>query len=342
MFGTILKTVGILLGLVTSHASQNQQWLRLNGSDLVVSWYAPELKGRIAMEIGNKEIVARGSNNGFHHAVTEAPYHTVTYRIPLGNNEWSNRRMMLGLSEDEHTMAIVGDLGMKKSSKQIREAMEKDESLDSLLLVGDLAYSSRGDGWDKWRQAMEPLAGRLPTQILRGNHDPLSMFQKRFAMEKEYYWYRAGPVFVVGLSSYLGKEQEGFLRETLKNVNRTVTPWVVVAYHAPIYNSNKRHRPTTAFQERFEPLFKDVADLAVAGHVHAYERFVPRKGDRTAHVTVGTGGAYLYNHWHDHPKYEGKRANGYGYGRLHATRKTLVWEWIKADSREVQDRVVLS
>jgi hypothetical protein len=60
----------------------------------------------------------------------------------------------------------------------------------------------------------------------------------------------------------------------LASVDRTVTPWVVVGGHRPWYTTGGGG--CTACQKAFEPLFyKYGVDLAIFGHVHNSQRFLP-------------------------------------------------------------------
>ena len=113
-----------------------------------------------------------------------------------------------------------------------------------------------------------------------------------------------------------------WLREDLEAVDRQITPWVVVAVHAPFYSSNHNHlvkeEPVTARLKRAaEPLFnKFRVNLVFAGHIHAYERSYPVKnvdggktlggsrvlnGEAPIYITIGDGGNYeeLAWHWQD-------------------------------------------
>lgn len=80
-----------------------------------------------------------------------------------------------------------------------------------------------------------------------------------------------------GLNSgpFGGPEQQlAFLEADLASVDRTVTPWVIVAGHRPWYTTGSD--PCTSCQEAFEPLFyKYGVDLGVFGHVHNSQRFFP-------------------------------------------------------------------
>jgi len=128
-------------------------------------------------------------------------------------------------------------------------------------------------------------------------------------------------LLTAGLNTYNGHKygpgthMYDWLEETLKNVDRSVTPWVVVGMHAPWYNTNSGHTydpvsgearygmnevDTVQMAENFEPLFNEYkVNLVFSGHVHAYERFHPTgvnascdNGDSSGptYVTVGDAG----------------------------------------------------
>ncbi|KHN96903.1 Purple acid phosphatase-lik [Metarhizium album ARSEF 1941] len=70
-------------------------------------------------------------------------------------------------------------------------------------------------------------------------------------------------------------QQTDFIEADLASVDRTVTPWLVVAGHRPWYKTGggEACRPC---QKAFEPLlYRYGVDLAVFGHVHNSQRLVP-------------------------------------------------------------------
>ncbi|KAL1597681.1 hypothetical protein SLS60_008167 [Paraconiothyrium brasiliense] len=85
-----------------------------------------------------------------------------------------------------------------------------------------------------------------------------------------------------GSSGYLNaspfgtaNQQLDWLAADLASVDRTVTPWVVVGGHRPWYTT-KGSSPCDACQMAFEPLlYKYGVDLAIFGHVHNSQRFLP-------------------------------------------------------------------
>ncbi|KAJ3499061.1 hypothetical protein NLG97_g646 [Lecanicillium saksenae] len=86
-----------------------------------------------------------------------------------------------------------------------------------------------------------------------------------------------GPDGSAGLNSgpFGNPEQQlAFLEADLASVDRTVTPWVIVAGHRPWYTTGDG--PCKPCQAAFEPLFyKYGVDLGVFGHVHNSQRFYP-------------------------------------------------------------------
>ncbi|KAM7220829.1 acid phosphatase [Rhypophila decipiens] len=80
----------------------------------------------------------------------------------------------------------------------------------------------------------------------------------------------AGPF---GYSSPIWQQLE-FLEADLASVDRSITPWVIVAGHRPWYSTGTSScKPC---QEAFEPLlYKYGVDVAIFGHVHNSQRFAP-------------------------------------------------------------------
>jgi len=79
-------------------------------------------------------------------------------------------------------------------------------------------------------------------------------------------------------------EQLVWLDQTLKNINRKKTPWVIVVGHRPIYSSQNVFSNATGeiigeskiLQDAFEDiLYNNNVDIMMVGHVHSYERTHP-------------------------------------------------------------------
>jgi hypothetical protein len=94
-----------------------------------------------------------------------------------------------------------------------------------------------------------------------------------------------------------GSAQFEFARRTLATVNRTRTPWVIVATHGNLYSTYRGHfKELECFRLAYEPLFLEHrVDLVINGHTHAYERFHPSADYKLdpcgiVHITVGDAG----------------------------------------------------
>ncbi|KAF8307932.1 Metallo-dependent phosphatase [Clavulina sp. PMI_390] len=79
--------------------------------------------------------------------------------------------------------------------------------------------------------------------------------------------------------SYMN-QQVDFIDQDLANVDRDVTPWIVVAGHRPWYVANAF--PCPACQSAFEGLLvKHNVDLGVFGHTHNQQLIAPTKNNQT-------------------------------------------------------------
>jgi acid phosphatase type 7 len=71
-------------------------------------------------------------------------------------------------------------------------------------------------------------------------------------------------------------QQLEFLAADLASVDRSVTPWLVVGGHRPWYSTGGSSNICSPCQTAFEDLlYKYGVDLAILGHVHNSQRFVP-------------------------------------------------------------------
>lgn len=71
-------------------------------------------------------------------------------------------------------------------------------------------------------------------------------------------------------------QQLAFLEVDLASVDRTVTPWLIVAGHRTWYSTGGSGNICSPCQTAFEPiLYKYGVDLAIFGHVHNSQRFLP-------------------------------------------------------------------
>ena len=149
-----------------------------------------------------------------------------------------------------------------------------------------------------------------------------------------------------------GSLQYEWLEKDLSTVDRTVTAWVILAGHRPMYCSADDppdYQVSEHIQSSLEELFyKYKVNLAVYGHYHLYERTCPvykQHCDQygTIHIVAGAGGVGM----------EGVPSRGaswskfyhsqiMGYGRVTVVGDTeLHWEYMSVEDGSVVDKTVI-
>ena len=130
--------------------------------------------------------------------------------------------------------------------------------------------------------------------------------------------------------------QMAWLAEDLAAVDRTVTPWVVVIAHRPVYcSTNDYYDCRLAGPKQFGPLLEPLlrahrVDLALFGHLHNYERSWPvfngtvtamsyENPAATVHAILGMGGdreGLTHAFETPAPSWSARRLAQLGYARL--------------------------
>jgi hypothetical protein len=173
-----------------------------------------------------------------------------------------------------------------------------------LVFYGDSAYD-----WSRLDRELDVLREKsIPFLPALGNHEvtgrlprALANYFARFTLlDGRWYEQRIGPVaFLVtdtnfgSLSTDERRRQEGWFLERLAATDRDESVrLVVVIGHHPAYTNALSHGPDEQVRRRFvQPALRHAkARFFLAGHVHAYERFVI---DGRTFVTSGGGGAPL-------------------------------------------------
>lgn len=260
---------------------------------------------------------------------------------------------------------VVGDTGQTEVTHAVFQHLQAMTDLDVLLHTGDLSYA---DGfpprWDSFGRLAEPLMSKLPTLSTPGNHDVTLNGLESTAYHTRYptpyaasgsaspSWWSldVGPAHVIGLSSYAPVAGRGmfdgsdspmlaWLLRDLAGVDRMRTPWLIVMFHVPWYNSNAGHfkeawRAQAALEDT---LYAAGVDVVLNGHVHSYERshavrnWAPDPCG-AVHLVVGDGGNYegpYGNRWRQpQPAWSAFREGSFGAGRLEIHNDTHAsWEW---------------
>jgi hypothetical protein len=171
------------------------------------------------------------------------------------------------------------------------------------------------------------------------------------------FWYafEYGNVFVIQISSEhnftAGSTMFLWLESTLKSVDRTRTPWVIVTMHRPIYSTQMcetgDYVVSLHLRQALDPLFlKYRVNLALVAHTHSWERTCPitdgkcqPEGRATTHITVGSAGAGLEGCGYS-PQYGNfsmSHLNAWGYLRVTAYPDRLNTQFVLDENGTVFD-----
>mmetsp|Transcript_4926 Transcript_4926/g.13954 ORF Transcript_4926/g.13954 Transcript_4926/m.13954 type:complete len:553 (-) Transcript_4926:175-1833(-) len=282
-----------------------------------------------------------------------------TYRPAAGMREFTfTTPPSPGHQRGPLRIGLMADIGSTNVSKATMDAL-LGQDLDLLFVAGDYSYADGwAELWDTFGILAEPLMSSVPHAGVPGNHEISSgRYQGRdwemrypmpFASDSPWWYsYEAGLVHVVGLAgSYSptgpGSPQHEFLKEDLEAVDRTRTPWVVVLFHTPWYNSNSYHylEGFNAQQDLEATLYQHGVDLVVNGHVHSYERSHPVYNSTVepcgiTHIVVGDAGNYegpSTGGWRQpQPTWSAFREASFGAGVLVVENSTHAsWQWRRA------------
>lgn len=313
-----------------------------------------------------------------HHIVVEGlnPGNTYYYQVGSVVHGFSET-LSFKMPSNEYPISIgvSADWGVTYNATNAMRRLSNEDSMDMLLIPGDLVYADSflGNGsyrgnkypkadtytsyqpyWDIFGRMIQPFASRVPSLAVGGNHEFESLvlrknlsnlsFNSRYPMPRsrdeintgandiqgywdqslfpgytKYFapeisdsvvtnntWFSAdnGPVHIVGLNNYVPPGDNAsmyrWFEEDLQSIDRSVTKWIIVMFHAPFYSTmNGHYKGNQLFQQYFEPLFyKYKVDFVFSGHAHSYDRSTPvfdfnPNTCGPVHVMVGSGGAPL-------------------------------------------------
>ncbi|XP_065862367.1 purple acid phosphatase 18 [Euphorbia lathyris] len=264
------------------------------------------------------------------------------------------------------SFAVAGDLGQTGWTKSTLDHIHQCE-YDVHLVPGDLAYADYiQHRWDTFGELVQPLASSRPWMVTEGNHESESVpffknafesynsrwkmpFKESGSTSNLYYSFEVAGAHIIMLGSYTdydkSSNQYNWLKGDLAKVDRKKTPWLLVLFHVPWYNSNTAHRGEgDKMMEAMEPLLNAAGvDILLAGHVHAYERTKRvRKGQLdpcgAVHITIGDGGnreGLAHSYIDPQPAWSAFREASFGHGELKLANSThAYWTWHRNDDDE--------
>lgn len=189
----------------------------------------------------------------------------------------------------------------------------------------------------------KPVLGVYPnTGLLNMDAPPYPL---RYEYGNAYYAWTYGPARFVMVNAYASMEpgsiQYKWLQRELQAVDRSLTPWLVVVIHVPLYNTFSLHRKDLqilAAKEHVEPLLVEHhVNLVFTGHIHAYSRTEPVAFDvpnekGPIHITAGAGGRKCeapFRNAEPEPWVAVRDATVFGYGMFRIFNATHAqWDWV--------------
>ncbi|KAL4439452.1 hypothetical protein ABPG77_008781 [Micractinium sp. CCAP 211/92] len=248
----------------------------------------------------------------------------------------------LGQAEEDGSMEASEMLASLATTARLAAEVEHGGA-QLLVHNGDISYA-RGfsSQWDRFFDQLGPVVRRVPYVTTVGNHErdwPASgdRFPAQYdsggecgkayyrhtlmptpAEDKPWYSFDFGPIHFIQYSTEhlfeAGSEQHRFIKADLRAVNRSVTPWVIVGGHRPMYIDSTFYGlvpdgdQVVAKQLRDsleELLYRYQVDATWHGHHHSYQRTcevfrgrcLGQDVDGTArapvHLVIGHAGAGL-------------------------------------------------
>lgn len=218
----------------------------------------------------------------------------------------------------DFNFVAVGDWDCTSDTKDtVKNILKQDPEI--VLALGDLSYNGKAKCWLK---LIQPFADK--TKIVFGNHEVESSkiikdYINYFDLERQYYSFTYKNIHFIALSTEVPYEEgstqyKAIKRDLQKYSNDPSINWIVAFYHRQAYSSGGGPDNEEEFRETYHPLFdKYKVDLALQGHLHAYERLHPiifnhdrdskpfvtenstnyyENPEGTIFITAGTGGAH--------------------------------------------------
>jgi hypothetical protein len=186
--------------------------------------------------------------------------------------------------------------------------------------------------------------------LWNGSCSTPSEFQGHYNYGNAFYSYQHGLVQIIVLSSYsdatVGSVQYEWLEQELRMIDRKITPWLLVSFHAPLYTTFQGHvdeLEAVNMKQAMEPLFlQHGVNIVVSGHDHGFMKThslafgqVDLTGLSPIYLTLGAGG----NREEHPPGYRNEEPEAwvaernlqeYGYGHLFVPNAThALFDWVR-------------
>jgi hypothetical protein len=323
-------------------------WATDGRADAEVEWSSESDSGQAS----GQSYCYNQHDMAFHIAtMTGLPLATeISYTVGAGNT-WSDAATFTTIdpNSDRFEWISIADHGISTEGLAVSDAIIADSTAQMVTISGDISYANGDQSiWDDYFDAQEASMMKIPWVTAVGNHEnepgrEFEAYEHRFDAdgieETEPFWYSLDVpgVHMVFMSTEhpydAGSAQFEWLENDLASVDRTVTPFVIVYGHKPMYSSNSYHGSEVSLRDALEAMYIEAGvDLVIAGHDHFYERTWPvaagsvtDKGQDSRfsrgapiHLVIGIAGRSAYEELDEpQPEWSAYRENSsYGWTRL--------------------------
>jgi hypothetical protein len=241
------------------------------------------------------------------------------------------------------TFSVAGDArNMPSTFAQAEQAIQARGPLFQIFSGDAVDLGFEQAQWDAFFEATasatdtmpaivaSDVLASIPAMMTDGNHEGLALnYLAQFALPQEagggevpagvpgkptlkaWYSYNYGNIHFVHLNdttadgSTITGSEATWLSTDLASVNRSITPWIFVVHHQPIYSCDNTHGSDTSLGAAWQPIFDQYkVDVVLNGHVHNYQRSNPIRGTNvtepagqgTLYFVSGSVGAPLYGY----------------------------------------------
>merc|ERR1712166_1545694 len=160
------------------------------GSSLAVSWATPSAaKCNPELSVAGKTltgvtrtypsaVLSDGSAASFHHVLLGPLTDGGSYNYSISCNGTSFGSSFSAPNQksspsDSYSFAIFGDMGVAQAAHDTVDSLAAVvDQLDAVYHIGDLSYArGKDDIWNQFFQMIEPVASKIPWDVMPGNHD---------------------------------------------------------------------------------------------------------------------------------------------------------------------------
>mmetsp|Transcript_2390 Transcript_2390/g.3475 ORF Transcript_2390/g.3475 Transcript_2390/m.3475 type:complete len:531 (+) Transcript_2390:41-1633(+) len=312
--------------------------------------------------------------------------HTYEYRVGCESSGYSPLFRFQFEKFSRHL--IIADMGNANSDATLSGLLDHRDEVDSIVCVGDESYADGYQaGWDNFLRRVQPLVAFVPFMTIPGNHEigvvgqlGLAGYPYRFqlpyaqpwtsfpspVLSNLHYGYSTHLIHWVTLDSesqldlaMLTDYQVSWLDSYLSSIDRSVTPWVIVELHRPLYCTSPVRDCTSEaayLRSRIESILNDHSvDLVLTGHRHNYERTFPvvngtlvsdsyHNPSAPVYLVVGNAGNRegIAHFPSSAAPWSASRITEHGFGVLDVSPSSLSFQMIHSESKDVIDKFAIT